>query len=180
MYVWWPLRINFCTWAIFLKFTIRVENICTRNVSLQLPLVLEGANLVLEGANFRCVRRWGLGRTIRACSVWSRPMWPHRAQYITIFFYFISLYTMLDWNSNRIYLTDVNLTFPFAASELMWYRGGEWYLRVQRGRGQSQGWHPNQGPRKGGKYKISIWLYINIQIMEVFPHPITSQPYIVS
>ena len=105
---------------------------------------------------------WGGGspaRTIRACSVWSRPWWPHRAQYITLFFISISLYTMLDWNSNRIYLTDVNLTFPFAASELMWYRGGEWYLRVQRGRGQSQGWHPNQGPRKGGKHKISIWIY---------------------
>ena len=58
MYVWWPLRINFCTLAILLEFTIHVENICTRNASLQLPLVLEGANLVLEGANFRCVRRW--------------------------------------------------------------------------------------------------------------------------
>ena len=115
MYVWWPLRINFCTLAIFLKFTIRVENICTRNVSLQLPLVLEGANLVLEGANFRCVRRWELGRTIRACSVWSRPWWPHRAQYITLFFISISLYTMLDWNSNHIYLTVVNLTFSFCS-----------------------------------------------------------------
>ena len=49
----------------------------------------------------------------------------------------------------------------------MWYRGGEWDLRVEGGRSQSQGWHPDQGPCKGGRQHILIQIIQIIHIIQI-------------
>ena len=49
----------------------------------------------------------------------------------------------------------------------MWYRGGEWDLRVEGGRSQSQGWHTDQGPCKGGRQHILIQIIQIITIIQI-------------